>query len=130
MWPLKHFGALGKLCLCRRVIWLITQADSSQEGSNTCTFATAEHSTGPEVFTVGLIPTIIYLHIFYQTGLVILGVCMSTIHTTLCICIHILIYKYTHIHICNTPNVGIWIPSESESQKAVSGYYACGLSER
>lgn len=26
MWPLKHFGALGKLCLCRRAIWLITPA--------------------------------------------------------------------------------------------------------
>lgn len=26
MWPLKRFGDLGKLCLCRRAIWLITPA--------------------------------------------------------------------------------------------------------
>lgn len=24
MWPLEHLGVLGKLCLCRRAIWLIT----------------------------------------------------------------------------------------------------------
>lgn len=61
MWPLKHFGALEKLCLCRRVVWLITRAGAPQKGGNAGTNPTAELSTDPEVFTVRLIPTIIFL---------------------------------------------------------------------
>lgn len=58
MWPQKCFGALGKLCLCRRAIWLITPAGLPR--NNTCTSPMAQLSISPEVFAIGLMPTIIF----------------------------------------------------------------------
>jgi len=139
MQPLKCFGALGKLCLCRTVVWLITQAGSPQKGGKVCTpphgrafhvprgvycwADTNHHISGRKYFMY-----------FITLALMKFGICTSTIyiciHTMLYTCIPIIVYKYTQRRIAI---LLMWASGSSASQRGKKQsfwYCAWGPSQR